>query len=734
MTGLTFSFIVISYYPGTHAIIYYAAGQGREDEMKKVRYFSFSLNLVILLAAGLLSCGGGGGTVSAGAPAPYIYAEVLSLPSSTLFPEIQNVYVFVQDDTDGTLIDTAAVLVNGVTITYDNASLGYVGTVAISPGSSIQMTVTVAGQSYGVTSTQFSSYPMITSPASGALWSASRDHVVQWTGGLPATGATYGLGVLDAADPNGNLLWPSSGYLQDIPVNTTSFTLPAYSLTTGDRVVLAGIWREGTIPGAASGSSIIIGGFSAAPIKVINASSDVITSIAVTPINPLIATGDTIQMVATATFDDSTSLNVTNLVMWSSIGAAVPISSAGLASGISAGTTTVTASSGVSSGSTEIRAVPGFDAGTNYAGIPFGANLADTAVGDLNGDGRNDVAVLDWYGAHIYLYYQNAGGTFNAPQTLTTDLYVRGVVIKDVNNDGFADLIVSGNSTTALSGPLGRVAVYRQSPTDNTLGVPEYPVLSIDDVGPPAVGDLNSDNLPDIVTAGTGTGGSGTLSFLFQGSGGMLMTEVTYTGVSVYSNGPASAAHGEIHVGDMNSDGKNDVVLQSGLTEIAVIRQTAAGVFSATPDLYTVQTSYWPYFKSFALGDLNGDGRTDIAVADPGNGGMLNLFIRNNAGSFDRTIMQGGALDVQDEVDIADMDGDGLNDLIILSFGDRIQIYYQAVDHSFMGPLMYWLPTQGSGGTFVHQALTTGDVNNDNLPDIVASWSTEGVFVLPRKP
>src|SRR5258708_18749211 len=85
------------------------------------------------------------------------------------------------------------------------------------------------------------------------------------------------------------------------------------------------------------------------------------------------------------------------------------------------------------------------------------------------------------------IYYQNAGGTLDSPQIIATDLSLRGIAIADVNNDGLADLIVSGNSTTAMSGLLGRIAVFRQDNTTHALGAPQEYVLSTNDVGPLAV-------------------------------------------------------------------------------------------------------------------------------------------------------------------------------------------------------------------------------------------------------
>jgi hypothetical protein len=56
----------------------------------------------------------------------------------------------------------------------------------------------------------------------------------------------------------------------------------------------------------------------------------------------------------------------------------------------------------------------------------------------------------------------------------------------------------------------------------------------------------------------------------------------------------------------------------------------------------------------------------------------------------------------------------------------------QSATHTFQNFQTYYFPTLSEGGTVIHQAMSIGDVTGDGLPDIVASWSDEGIFVLPR--
>jgi hypothetical protein len=177
--------------------------------------------------------------------------------------------VVVTDSTSGASITTATVVMNGVTLTYNASATHqeYEGTVTVAPGGSVTLSVTVGGNTYSASGTQFTTYPTISSPAAGATLYASSPNTVNWTPGNPLTNAAYLLGVVDDADPIG-----STPYFQGLATSFNSYSIPAFSFTAvnppDNRVLIVGITTPVSIPNAATNSFFVFGGFNYVPITV----------------------------------------------------------------------------------------------------------------------------------------------------------------------------------------------------------------------------------------------------------------------------------------------------------------------------------------------------------------------------------------------------------------------------------------------------------------------------------
>lgn len=367
------------------------------------------------------------------------------------------------------------------------------------------------------------------------------------------------------------------------------------------------------------------------------------------------------------------------------------------------------------------------------AGQPF---FLKTVIGDLDGDGRNDVATFtNWTvnGSDVVVLYQDQSGMFTAFSSFNSisDLgldAVNDIAVGDLNGDGLVDLAILGNplpQTTGFGAPL--VVLYQDSA--GNLGPPvAYNVphgLRL------AIGDLNSDGRNDVVINTT------LATIILQGSDGSLGTAPG----SVFSVNTGPSFLGEVHIADMDADGDNDLVFQSGDKTVGILRQVAPGIFSNAPEFYQVVTSYWTSFNTFAVGDVNGDGKNDVVVLDPGNNGLMNIFLQNSSGTLDVQKLIIITSSPLYGIEISDVNKDGLNDILgeVVDAGSptgvgQVHVFYQKADHTFQNPTVYIFPTSAGGGSQSHQSLSIGDVTGDGWPDAVVSWIDEGIFVLRNAP
>ena len=367
-----------------------------------------------------------------------------------------------------------------------------------------------------------------------------------------------------------------------------------------------------------------------------------------------------------------------------------------------------------------------------------GLHLLQVAVEDLNGDGRKDVVTFsDWsFGPQmVAIYYQDSTGkfgtvaTFNA-SALFSFVHLQRIAVGDVNNDGRADLVLTGECSGCLVGFQGKVVVLYQDPVSGDMLPGPSLTVSANSVGNAAIADIDSDGRNDLLMVTQ----EGKLSIFYQSQNGGLGPEV------IYDKG-TGFLRGELHVADIDHDGDNDIVVQSGLKQFEIIKQnstTVPGILVDTPEYYDVQTTYWPQFDAFAVGDLNGDGKNDVVALDPGNNGTMNVFLQNNGGTLDPPILSVPFFAPPYGVEITDINGDGLNDIL----GDQVNpgvpamgsvyVLYQAVNHTFQNPIAYSFPTISGGGSIEHQALAVGDITGDGKPDAVMTWQDEGLFVLPN--
>ncbi|HSD01154.1 MAG TPA: FG-GAP-like repeat-containing protein [Gaiellales bacterium] len=280
------------------------------------------------------------------------------------------------------------------------------------------------------------------------------------------------------------------------------------------------------------------------------------------------------------------------------------------------------------------------------AGDPHGIALAD-----VNRDGHVDVALADRAG--FVTVFLNAGdGTLAARRDFAAGsggASPMAIAAGDLDGDGAPDLV------TANSGEYGGtpgVSVFRNEGHGTFGAAHDYPAGSGNPVSV-AVGDLDGDHRPDVV-AGTG---DQTVAVFFNNGDGTLRAP----------REEAVGGAGSVALGDLNGDGKLDVATADGQNGVSVLLNAGDGSFegSRTYPVLRGGDGDTAQPQSIAIGDLNGDRRPDLATANFDR--HVSLLLNGGAGTFRPAIDLGGNCGYfyQGEhlVAIGDVNGDGRPDL-----------------------------------------------------------------------
>ncbi|HZD54719.1 MAG TPA: VCBS repeat-containing protein, partial [Candidatus Aquicultoraceae bacterium] len=264
----------------------------------------------------------------------------------------------------------------------------------------------------------------------------------------------------------------------------------------------------------------------------------------------------------------------------------------------------------------------------------------DVRIADLNNDGRMDLATLynRFDNAVVNVYYRNLDGTLKAPVKYTTDFGEWELRAGDWNNDGLADLVMFSNKRgSGGSFSYGSYVKVMLQNADGSLEDPTDYLAVSGTFGIEAVtfaaGDVTGDARPDLAIGYLDT----SVPFAATYSIGLFPQQADGSaGTPAYL--PAFEGIRQLEVIDVSGDLRNDVVgYHSGnTTAVTVYRQGEQGALAAY-ELYGLPfPNYNSFNHAFAVGDLNGDGFQDIAVADAidnETGGLVVLYGNSGRGS-----------------------------------------------------------------------------------------------------
>ena len=314
------------------------------------------------------------------------------------------------------------------------------------------------------------------------------------------------------------------------------------------------------------------------------------------------------------------------------------------------------------------------------------------AAGDLDGDGRPDLAVRTRVGEFRYgvrLELNKATG-WAATDLPTGPRLEANVSIADTDGDHLDDLLISEE---------GHVEIRHQEPGSG-LGAPQSLDLPEGVAAEWTVtGDFDGDGIPQVVAYGNGSAAE-----LRRSPNGAW----TVTG----SWRDSAGIGGSLDCAARNLDATAaDELVCFDSAGVHVWRQSASG-FSLVST--ATQPRPWSAYTGFDLGDATGDGRVDLVTLSPGFGqNRFSVWPGRGDGTFAEPTMH-WAPDDADGVHLADLDGDHDLDLV-LNGGLRTWAIARNLGAGRYGPLQRRLGTSGG-----RPAALVADLTGDGRADLAS--------------
>ena len=359
------------------------------------------------------------------------------------------------------------------------------------------------------------------------------------------------------------------------------------------------------------------------------------------------ATSLTVTVPASATFQPITVIN-TNTSL--SCNSALPFN------------VTFNSGNGQTITSSSFNARVNFTSGTNPAAI--------VAVADIDGDGKPDMVVVN-RATNTFSIFRNTStvgtistASFAAKVDFATDSTPSSVAIGDVDGDGKLDIVITNQFQNKIS-------VYRNTATSGTISATSFATkvnFITDTLSLPtavAIGDIDGDGKPDLAVTNSFTN---TVSILKNISSVGSITSSSFAAAVDYKTGLGPTS---VVIADIDGDGKPDLAIANfNAKTISILRNKSSVNVIDTNSLAAkvdFATGTGPY--ALAVGDLNADGKPDIAVVNQGSN-TISVFANNAISGAINTTSLAAKVDIASGgespyyISISNVDGDDKPDIL----------------------------------------------------------------------